>query len=149
MPGPTKDHLETARRLLEQKGGGSSNPNQRAEAAGSVYETLFRSLAPVIGAAGVRALFARSVKLTKTEFPCLGEVVVVVDSSEGNIELVQQLHGCLSKLEPHAVLQVTTGLYANLLSLLANFIGEQLAWQITKGAFPAIDRIGTKEKSDE
>ena len=41
-----------------------------AVAAARVHERLSRRLAPLIGEAGMRALFARTVKLVRPEFPC-------------------------------------------------------------------------------
>lgn len=147
MVRPLEAHVEVAKRLLAQERGGGGDAKERAVAAGRVYETLFRALAPVIGAAGVRALFARSVRLASTEFPCLGEISMTAEPPEDSVQVAEQLVGCLSKLEPAAGSEVATGLYAVFLGLLAKFIGERLVSQIVTTAFPAIAEAdtGTKE----
>jgi hypothetical protein len=145
MLSPTEQQLEAARRLLEQASGSNRARLEPAEAAGRVYETLFDLLAPIVGPAGVRALFLRSVKLTKTEFPHLGEVRVAVESPEANVQLVRQLKTWLNALGPVTASKAATRLYGTLLGLMTTFIGDQLVRHIVKGAFGATDDIGVEE----
>jgi uncharacterized Tic20 family protein len=77
------------------------------------------------------------------EFPCLAELVSTAEPAEDD---GQRLVWCLSKVEAEAVLEVATGLFAVLLALLCNFIGERMVWQIVRSAFPAIDMTGLKER---
>jgi hypothetical protein len=112
-----------------------------------VYEALFRVLAPVLGAAGVRALLARSVKLTGVRFPALAAAVVAADILDGKAPVGERLVEGLGKLEPDLAGEVAATLYANLFGLMANLIGESLVQQMIKRAFPALDPCETKEKT--
>jgi hypothetical protein len=147
MTSPIHAHVQAAKRLLAQESASGGNAEQRAASAGRVYEALFESLAPVIGAAGTRVLFARSVKLTQAEFPCLGEMLVPAEAPGSKVQIARQLVGCFSKLEPAAASEVATALYANFFGLMSTFIGDRLVRQIVKSAFPAIDETGPKETS--
>jgi hypothetical protein len=141
MPISSPHYVDAARRLLAHESAGKAE--ERAVAARRVYDTLLSSLAPIIGAAGVRALFARSVRLSLTEFPCL-EAVLHVEAPDGDHG--QRLVECLRKLDAEAALEVATGLYAALLGLMAKFIGERMMWHLVARAFPAVDMSGLKEK---
>jgi hypothetical protein len=144
MARPTEAHVHIAQRMLAGLGAGAGDSDARAAAAGRVYDALFGSLAPVLGAAAVRALLARSVKLTKADFPTLCEAMAA-GPLENNPRVAQQLVTCLSKLEPAVALAAATALYATLFGLVATFIGEELMWQIVKSAFPDEPRTGSEE----
>lgn len=146
---PLEAHVEAAKRLLAQERGSGGHAEERAAAAAvRVYELLFQSLAPVIGESGVRALFARSVRLASAESPCLGESPMTVDPPE-SVHGVQHLVGCLSKLEPAAGAEVSTAVFAYFLGLLTKFIGERLVLQVVKTAFPAMGEADTGPKEME
>lgn len=130
-----------AQRLLAHEWG--EDAGQQASAAGRVYDRIFRAFAPIIGAAGVRAIFARSVRLSAAEFPCLEEVVTPVET---HANYGQRLVACIGKLEADAASNVGVGLYAALLDLLCTFIGQPIVWQILHNAFPGVDMTGPKEK---
>jgi hypothetical protein len=136
MARPSEAHVEAAKRMLSRESASGGNAELRAAAPGRVYETLFESLAPIIGEAGVRALFARSVRLTKAEFPCLGELLLTAEPPESSAQVAAQLVRCLSKLEPAAASAAATGLYAMLLGLMSNFIGDRLVWKLVRIALP-------------
>ena len=142
-------HAEAAERMLAQECGSGGTTEERAAAAVRVYETLFRALAPVIGAAGVWALFARSVRLASAEFPCLTEIPMTAAPSESNVQGAQPLASCLRQLEPAAVAEVATAVYAAWLGLLAKLIGERLVVQVVKTAFPAMVEAVTGSKEIE
>lgn len=146
MVRPLEAHVEVAKRLLAHERGSGGDAKERAAAAVRVYETLFRALAPVIGAAGVRALFARSVRLASTEFPCLKEIPMIAEPPQDSVQVVEKLLGCLSKLEPAAGSEVATGLYAVFFGVMAKFIGERLVLQIVTTAFLAIGEADTGPK---
>lgn len=135
-------HVEAARLMLAQEGGARETAPERAEAAVRVYERLSEVLSPLLGAAGVRALFARSVKVTNAEVSCFAEVHVSVELPD---DACRQLLASLSKLEPALASEAAAALYANFLELLTAFVGDRLVWQVLRGAFPAIDQSGPKE----
>ena len=138
MGTPIELHFEVARRLVAQDRSNGGNAPERAAAAARVYEALVQSFVPVIGASGVRAVFARSLKLAKGDFPVLGQILPV-EPPATTAQVAEQLIACLSGLEPAAVSIAATGLFANVFGLMSKFIGERVAWQIVKSAFPGID----------
>lgn len=145
MPIPSDAYVEVSGRLLARERASVAEVADDAEAAGRVYETLFRTLTPIIGAAGAHALFARSVKLAKADFPGLGKVNAPTESAEGDLAVASYAAGCLRELEPGAIAKASVGLLAVFLGLLTNFIGEALVWQILQKAFPGLDRTQPKE----
>lgn len=143
-------HVEAARRLLQsaQVSASASSADELAAAAGRMYQALFQSFAPVLGAAGFRALFARSVKLSAADFPCLGKIPiapVATRPADDYVKVVQHVIDGLSRLEPETAAEVAIGLCATLLGLLTKLIGEPLVWQFIKHALPVTDRSGREE----
>lgn len=145
MARTTEAHVDVAGRLLAQERVGGASAEDHAAAAARVYEKLFNRLAPLIGAAGVQALFARSVKVSRVKFPCLARLPAVGGSADGNAE-VRQLARCLSTLEPETASAVAIGLYANLIALLTTFIGAGLVSKVLDSAFPSIDETVPEER---
>jgi hypothetical protein len=147
MPGPSEAHFEAAKRLLQsaQPSASGGTAAERAAAAARVYDSLFESLAPVLGATGFRALFARALKLSQAEFPCLQAIRVSLEPPESAGQVAGQVLACLSQLEADAASQAATGLYARFLGLLSSFIGDQLVWQIVKRALPAPGETSAEE----
>ena len=145
MPKPSDAYVEVSKRLLAHEREGVAQVPDAAEAAGRAYETLFRTLAPIIGAAGAHALFARSVTLAKAEFPGLGKVIVPAEPAGSAPTVASYAVASLRELEPGAIAQASVGLLAVFLGLLTNFIGEPLVWQILQKAFPGLDRTQPKE----
>jgi hypothetical protein len=130
-------HLSIARRLLASTAGGGASDDDAA-AAGRVYDTLWRALAPVVGDAGVRALLARSLRVSGREFPCLAEIRVELPSSEKNASIGAHIASCLRKHDPALAAAAAVDLYATFLALLARLVGEALTLQILRMADPAI-----------
>ena len=149
MVRPLEAHVEVAKRLLAQERGSVGGAKERAAAAVRVYVALFRALDPVIGAAGVGALFARSVRLASKEFPCLGEILMNAEPPDDSVQVAERLVGCFSKLEPAAGSEVATALYAVLLDVMAKFIGDRLVSQIVTTAFPTTSEADTAPKELE
>jgi len=140
-PSKTRAYVRAAERLLDDEG-----PGEHAAAAGRVCLALFEAFAPVIGAGGVHALLARSVKLAGAEAPCLKELELTSYQPDNDPRVAQrQLVDCLSELEPGAASKAATALYASLFGLMTRFIGEKLVFQIMKRAFPAIDETLLQE----
>jgi len=71
-----------------------------ATAAGRVFDKLTSHLAPLVGAAGVQALFVRSAKLAKGEVACLAEA-----SSLNSTKLRE----CLQAQDPALAMQSAAG----------------------------------------
>jgi hypothetical protein len=145
MARPSEAHFEAATRLLQSAQPSASGGSAEAAAAAHVYDALFRAVAPVLGATGFRALFARALKLSQDEFPCLQAIRVRLEPPESEVQIAGDLLACLSQLEPDAASQAATGLYAAFLGLLSSFIGDQLVWQIVKRALPAMGETSAEE----
>jgi hypothetical protein len=138
MPKPTKAQLDVATRLLaEERAAGASAAN----AAGRVYAKLSRSLAPLIGEGAVRALFARSVKLSA--LPCPEEL-----AASPAPDPQERLRACLSELDPAAAATAAATLYATFLRLLIALIGERLVWQLVRSEYPALEPGETGEPKE-
>lgn len=135
----TAADIETADLLLSGAGLGAGAEDP-AVAAGRVYERLARRLSPLVGEAGMRALFARSVKLVKPEFPCLDGVTINTEVPASGDAPTEQLVACLRTVDAAVAAGAAGALYATLLGLLTALIGDHLVQQILKSAFPAIDQ---------
>ncbi len=137
MAKPSEAHVEAARRLLSHGSAGGGHPREPAAAAGRVYTSLFKSLAPIVGDAGVRALLARSARLRRAELPALADVLALTEPPAPHQKVTQELAATLGKLDPAAASAAATALYATFLGLLTSFIGDRLVSQLLEGAFPA------------
>lgn len=145
MATPTDGHCEAAQRLLAQECAVGAGGDDVAAAAGRLYERLFRALAPVLGAAGFRALFARSVKLSRARFPALRELAMPGDIRSEDARVAPALVTFLRTLAPEAVLPVVQALYSTLFAVLATFIGEPLMWRLVQRACASNDGSSSKE----
>ena len=143
MTQATANDHDLAKRMLahESAGGGAAEH----AAAARVYERLADRLAPLIGGAGVRALLARSVKLTKVDFPCFGDLVIPVEGHDHPRTAAPLIAACLGNLEPDATFDAAAALFASLLALLNSLVGEQLVRQILRSGFPVVDLSVGKE----
>jgi hypothetical protein len=146
MARPTKSQAEAARRLLDLAGLRAGEPDPQATAAAGIYDTLEQALGPVIGQASVRALFLRSVRLNSAEFPSFTEISSAISVSDGGESVAHRVSGSLRKLDPTEATRAATSLYTTMYALISNLIGEELVWQIIKGAFPALDETGSEDK---
>ncbi|HEY6561459.1 MAG TPA: hypothetical protein VI072_29500 [Polyangiaceae bacterium] len=147
MARQSEAHIAAAHRLLTQERVTQGPASERAAAAGRVFDTVLQSLAPIVGEAGVRALFARSVKLARPQFPCLEQMTPGTWAS--NSQIAEQLVDCLNELESAALSEVTNHLLAVFFGLMTTFIGEHLVWQVMTKAFPGIGEPFWRRLSDE
>jgi hypothetical protein len=131
MSKPGAAQVERARRLLASEGDSGASAEQCAAAAGRVLDNLNAQLGPLLGPAGVRALFARSAKLAQTEHAWLAEAA----ASEGSTKL----SACLRALEPAAATETAAVLFGTFLELITTFIGERLTVQVLRRAWPTIE----------
>jgi hypothetical protein len=123
--------IEMARRLLAHEGAATS-PAECAASASRVYEKIDAQLAPILGAAGVRALFARSAKFAEERFPFL-------DASA--IESSAMLRECLQAQDVSVAADAAALLFGALFALLTTFIGERLTTQVLRRAWPTIEQM--------
>lgn len=129
-------HSARARALLTHEGAAAS-ADAWATAAGRVYEKIHAHLAPLLGAAGVEALLARSARLTRDEFPFLA--VAPLDGAK--------LRACLLGQPPAVAEESAVALFATFFSLITTFIGDRLTTQVLRSAWPTLDEAAAgKEK---
>ena len=130
MPQRIAIHLDLADRLLARERTGEG-AEEGAAAAIRVYEKLYLSLAPLVGATGFRALFARSVKLTTPEFPFLGGFHAGQPEATAN-----GLRLSLQGQAPEAIRDGAVALFGAFFALLATHIGGRLTAQVIMSVWP-------------
>jgi hypothetical protein len=137
MGRPSATQVETAKRLLANEGNSGRSSKECAAAAWLVYEKFTARLAPLVGAAGVQALFVRSAKLAQAESVCLTEVA----TPEG----MTKLGACLQTLRPAEATEVAAVLFGTFLDLVTTFIGERLTVVVLRSAWPTIEETAPRE----
>ena len=136
MDRPSPAQMERARRLLAHEGA-SAAAHESATAAGRVYDKLHVHLAPLVGKAGVQALFVRSAKLAQGEFACLAEASFHENSAK--------LRKCLEAQDPAVARESAAALFGTFFDLLTTFIGERLTTQALRSAWPTIEAMAPEE----
>jgi hypothetical protein len=137
MTRPSAAQIEMARRWLVDEGGAGGTSEACATAAGRIHDRLTAQLAPLLGAAGVQALFVRSGKLAQAELASAAEGA----SLEGSTKLAAHLRA----LDPLTAMETAVALFARFLELVTTFIGERLTIQALKRAWPRIDEKASPE----
>lgn len=128
---------ERARRLLAHEGAIGGNAEASATAAGRVYDKLIAQLGPVLGTAGVRALFERSAKLGRVESLGFADIAILESSTT--------LATFFRTLDPAVTANATETLFGTFLSLVTTFIGERLTFQALRRAWPTIEATAATE----
>jgi len=144
MTGAPPHFLEVARRVL------NSNSTDRsatacAGAALAVLEELQKRIIPLIGPAGMRALFARAVKVTNHDFAALAPLRAETLADSPNVS--ETLSRVLADLEPGNAWAAAAALYSNFLQLTSSLIGERLVLQVLQRGFPKVD-VTAKQESE-
>jgi hypothetical protein len=135
MTRPSAGQLDRAKRLLASEAGPSDGSDETAPVAARVYEKLDAQLAPLLGRAGVRALFARSAKMAETELASFA------DATDDAAKLIARLQS----LEPAVASEAAVALFGTFLELVTTFIGERLTVQVLRRAWPAIEETAPRE----
>jgi hypothetical protein len=112
----------------------------QAMAARRVFDKLHGLFAPLLGAAGLQAMFARSANLAQGDFAFLGPAAV---------ETSAQLQQSLQAQAPEAASNAAVALFGTFFTLLTDFIGERLTSQVLSSAWPIVEAAASKESSDE
>jgi hypothetical protein len=138
--GTLRVHLEAARLLLGHEGSPANDTAGEVAAAERVYVRLFDCLAPIIGPAGVLALFLRSAKLARADHPDLGVNLGAFGdaTSKSALDGGTEFFRSLSSLDPSLVAAASASVYARFIGLLSTLIGERLVDQILNKAFPEL-----------
>ena len=129
----TGDTLRPAlRRVLTQDAGKSADAQAVAAAAFRAYERLAQELAPLIGAAGINAVCARSVHLTQREFSWLAPA----RSAEARDAPFTHVRVSLERQDPAVATDGAIAVLATVGELLASFIGDSLTTRLLREAWP-------------
>lgn len=109
-----------------------------AAGAASACEKLSAHLARIVGEAGIRALFDRSLTAARGEFPWLPSLAA--SSFEGRWS---QLAAALAGQSPAASLEAAASVVATLVELLGRLIGEELTLRLLRELSPEGQPPGT------
>lgn len=134
-----------ARQMLLHDSAGELSAAACAVSTARVLDRLQERLAPLVGTAGMRALFARSVKVTHVEFAALARVRTAMLDEKMNA--VESLTETLDSLDAAAAWTAATALFANFIELTSSLIGERLVFVVLQRAFPNID-VAAKQESE-
>lgn len=103
-------------------------------ALGGVYDKTFAQLAPVIGANGVRGIFARALELVRREHPEL-QSFVLVDDPDG---VASELAPCLANVALDDARGAAVALYSAFFDLIVTFVGFELTVRLLHVAWPHV-----------
>lgn len=130
MSRATPQMREFAGRLIACETAGSKSADAHAVAAFTVCAKLRPHLAALMSNTGFRALLARALSLASAEVPWMRAIHVAPDGSlEGLADLQAQV-------DPKAFRHDSILLLAQLLGLLAAFIGQDLTLRLVREVWP-------------
>jgi hypothetical protein len=119
-----------AERLIAHEIRGKSAADLKVPVAFVVCEKLRPHLATLMGNAGFRVLLSRALSLASSEVPWLRAVRVQADGSLAGLEEVE------AQVQPGEFAEDSVVLLAQLLTLLAAFIGENLTIRVVGQVWP-------------
>jgi hypothetical protein len=131
------------RRMLAREAGTDANAPAIAAAARRVCENFARQFGPLIGDAGVAAIFARSLHLTQRNVRELAPGRAS-DQKDPPFALLQLF---LEQQEPAAATETAVAVLAMASELLASFIGESLTARLLSEAWPDDFAADTTEET--
>lgn len=144
---PRPNETELAGRLLALEMRSAATSDERADSAARLFDKTFAVLSPVIGGAGVEAIFERSVRLTRHDFPCLD--LVRLRQEGKRVDPRQCLLPCRRGDDPMHYERVATALCAQFFALMAGLIGEALAVRLILTAWPTMAEGSAQEEGND
>jgi hypothetical protein len=127
--GSTRERL--FQRLLAREAGTDADARTIAAAARRLCERFSKQLSPLIGDAGVAAIYARSLHVTQQQFPS----VAPLRSSEDDTPFTR-VQAFLERQEAVAATKAAVAVLTIASGLLASFIGEHLTTRLLHEAWP-------------
>jgi len=118
--------------------GESRTSDAIAAGAASACEKLCRHLARIVGETGVRALFDRSVTMSRSEFLWLPIAEGTSFAARWN-----ELATALARQPPAAALEAATRVVATLIGLVGRFVGDNLTLRLLQELWPEGTPPGT------
>lgn len=125
---------ELARRLLEQEREGRQGARELVDATKRVGQKLRGHLAKLIGSAGFEALLSRALALARAEHPALQGVEAAAEGETSLKGLGEAFRG----RGPAEIEAASVAVLANLLWLLATFIGNDLTVRLVHTIWPQV-----------
>ena len=123
------------RRMLAREAGPGANAPAVAAACRRLCERFAQQFSPLIGDAGVAAIFARSLHLSRRNVPEL-EPPRASDKSDKWAAPFVLLEKFLEKQKPAPATEAAVAVLAMAGELLASFIGEGLTTRLFREAWP-------------
>lgn len=121
-----------AKSLIAYEAGGEKLSGTKTLAGFPVSEKLRPPLATLMGNGGYLALLSRALALAKTEVPWLRTVYVRPDGSLGRMDELE------TRVDPQQTTEGRVVLLAQLLGLLAAFVGEDLTLRLLREIWPKV-----------
>lgn len=121
MTSPKPEYQNAALRLIADAATRRDDAAAIAGATERVFQGLHEHLARLVGVIGWRTLIARSLKLARAEHPTLVRLEVKTDGT------IAGFAAAFAAWSPEEALAAPAALLAQLLDLLAAFVGEDLA----------------------
>ena len=130
-----------ARRLLEREAGEGRAAEELAAAAERACQKFYPQLARLIGAEGFHAVLARALRLAQRESPFLAGVEGEPGGEVGArhaVPLLKGLREAVRGRDPAEVSDGVVAVFANLIWLLATFVGESVALRQVSSIWPEV-----------
>jgi hypothetical protein len=131
---------QTIATVLAHEAGTGEGASTLPEAAVLAYGRLAEQLTPLIGAAGVTALAARSLNLAQRDFPWLAEI----RNPEPSTDPFARVVPCLMQQEPEVASAAAIALLATFTELLGTLVGEGLTARLVGTAWASGSPDGPK-----
>lgn len=134
----TAEHLATMMNgVLRKEAGPAADAARLAHAFAALCDRLRHRLEPLIGSNGVRALFGRALHLARPDFPWLASARLTAEPGCALQHVVDAAHD----VDVRLVGEGLAAILAHDLSLLFQFIGEDLALPLVETAWPETVRF--------
>jgi len=148
MSEPLPQVRSLARALLDSQNGGLEADAQ-LEAAERVLQRLAERVSPLVGSGGFFLLLQRTLKRTRAEHPCLDGIRV---ESDAPWRLPRSAEDTQER-SAEEVAAAAQALLAELIALLARFLGSDMAIRLVRQSFPEIEAgavgSGAEETTNE
>jgi hypothetical protein len=132
---------QVARNVLACEGGEGKSSEQVVAVGAATWTKLSQHLSSLIGDAGFRVFFDRSLRLTGAKFPWMATAAKAAAPDHPWI----RLRACLETQDPDVAIEASVALLATFLDLIGIFIGEALTLRILHQIWPEVAPTAPKE----
>jgi hypothetical protein len=130
------------RQLLRRETGPKADAPAVAAAASRLYERFANQLAPLVGDAGVAAIYARSLHLVQQRVPGLTPIPAAEQEDE-----LKRTYLFLSHQQPAEAAEAAVAVITTVSELMASFIGDSLTRSLLREAWPDDFTADTTEET--